>query len=68
MGFSYKPLWRLLLDRDIKKTSFAKALGLSSSTLAKLGDDKYVSLEVIDRICSYFKVQVSDVIEHIEDQ
>lgn len=66
MAFSYKPLWRLLLDKDMSKTEMREELGLSSSTLAKMGKGEYVSLEVIDKICNHFDVQPNDVIEHIK--
>lgn len=64
MAFSFKPLWHLLLERDMKKTEFREALGLSSSTLAKLGKDEHVSMEVLDKICTYFDVQIGQIMEH----
>ncbi|MEV2696226.1 helix-turn-helix transcriptional regulator [Paenibacillus larvae] len=67
MLFSYKPLWRLLLDRDMTKTQYREALGISTATLAKMGENNYVSMRVLDRTCSYFGVPVEDVIEHIPD-
>jgi len=39
MGVTYKPLWKLLIDREVKKTEMSKAIGISSSTLSKLGKD-----------------------------
>lgn len=68
MGFSYKPLWRLLLDRDMTRTQYREALNLSSATLAKMGKDEYVSMEVLDKTCSFFNVQPNDVIEYINKQ
>lgn len=61
MGVTYKPLWDLLKDRDIKKTHMSKAIGISTSTLAKLNKNEYVSLEVLVRICKYLKCQLSDI-------
>lgn len=66
--FSYKPLWRLLLEKDMTKTQFREALGIGTAQLAKMGKDEYVSMEVIDKICSYFEVQPNDVIEHKKEQ
>jgi len=65
MPFSYKPLWHLLLEKDMKKTDLLKKPqpGISTSTLAKLGKDEYVSLEVIDKLCTYFAVQANEIIE-----
>lgn len=61
MGVTYKPLWKLLIDREVKKTEMSKAVGISSSTLSKLGKDQYVSLDVLVRICRYLNCQLSDV-------
>ncbi len=63
MAFSYKPLWRLLLDKDITKTQMRETLGFSPATVAKMGKNEYVSLEVIDKICTYYKVQPNEIIE-----
>jgi DNA-binding Xre family transcriptional regulator len=61
MGVTYKPLWKLLIDRELKKTEMSKAIGISSSTLSKLGKDEYVSLDVLVRICRYLNCQLSDI-------
>lgn len=64
LGFSYKPLWRLLLDRDMKKEDLREQVGLSSSTIAKMGKNENISFEVLDKLCRYFNVQPNDIIEH----
>jgi DNA-binding Xre family transcriptional regulator len=61
MGVTYKPLWKLLIDRELKKTEMSKVIGISSSTLSKLGKDQYVSLDVLVRICRYLNCQLSDI-------
>jgi DNA-binding Xre family transcriptional regulator len=68
MPFSYKPLFRLLLERDMKRTDLRKELGFGPSTVAKFDKGENVSLEVIDKICGYFDVQPNDVIEHKKEQ
>lgn len=68
MGFSFKPLWHLLLEKDMTKTQLREELGLSSSTLAKMGKDEYVSMEVLDKICTRFGVQPNDIIEHVRGE
>ena len=50
---SYKPLFRLLLERDMTKTQLREAVGFSSATLAKMSKGKYISLETIENICKY---------------
>lgn len=67
MAFSYKPLWKLLIDKDMTKKQLMEATGISKSTIDKMGRGEQVSMDIIDRICSYFKCNVSDVIEHTSD-
>ena len=68
MPFSYRPLWVKLAQEEMTKEQLRQILGLSSSTMAKMGKGEYVSLEVIDRICTHFGIQPNDVIEHIRIQ
>lgn len=64
---SYKPLQKLLIDREIKKLELLKMTGISSATLAKLNTNEYVSLEIIDKICSALNCQPGDLLEHIPE-
>ncbi|MFD1176669.1 helix-turn-helix domain-containing protein [Paenibacillus puldeungensis] len=64
---SYKPFQKLLIDRDIKKQELLKITGMSSATMAKLNTNEYVSLEIIDKICSALKCQPGDLLEHIPE-
>jgi putative transcriptional regulator len=65
MGFSYDPLWKLLIDKKMTKEELRTKIGTSPATIAKMGKGENVSLDVIDRICNLFKCQIEDVIEHI---
>ena len=60
---SYKPLFRLLLERDMTKTQLREAVGFSSATLAKLSKCEYISLETVENICKYLNCKIEDVIE-----
>ena len=64
MAFTYKPLWKLLIDKEMNKKELMQATGISKSTIDKMGRGEFVSLEVIDRICNYFDCRVEDVVEH----
>jgi len=64
MPFSYKPLWKLLIDKEMSKKSLGEATGISKSTLDKMYRGENVSLEVIDRICRHLNCDVSDVIAY----
>lgn len=60
---SYKPLFKLLLERDITKTQLRIAVGFSSATLAKMSKGEYISLETIENICKHLNCKIEDVIE-----
>ena len=63
MGVRYVRLWKLLLDKKLKRTDLKSIAQISSSTLAKLGKDEYVSLESLDKICEALDCQIQDVME-----
>ena len=64
MPFSYKPLWKLLIDKDMSKKDLMQATGISKSTMDKMFKGKNVSLDVLERICKYYDCQVSDIISY----
>lgn len=66
MGVSYKKLFKILIDRDMKKKDLQQLAELSPSTMAKLSKDEYVRMEVIVKICSKLKVDVGDIMEIVE--
>lgn len=65
MAFSYKPLWKLLIDQEMTKKQLMKATGISKSTMDKMARGEQVSMDIIDRICNYFKCSVESVIEYL---
>ena len=65
MPFSFNPLWKLLIDKNMTKEDLRKALGLSPSTIAKMGKGGNVSLEVIHKICAHFGCQPGDLFEYL---
>ena len=68
MAFSYKPLWKLLIDREMTKKQLKQMTGISKSTMDKMARGEQVSMDIIDRICSCLACNVESVIEHIERQ
>ena len=68
MAFSYKPLWKLLIDHDMTKRQLMQATGVSKSTMDKMARSEKVSMEIIDRICNYFDCDISCVVEHIKSE
>ena len=63
MKLTYDPLWNTFKEKKLKKTDLCDKAGLSRSTLAKMGKEEYVALEVVERICNGLSCQVQDVIE-----
>lgn len=61
---SYKPLRKLLIDKDMSRGELKDILKISSATMAKLNSDKIVSLAVIDKICKYLDCNVEDVMKY----
>ena len=67
MPFSYKPLWKLLIDREMTKKQLMQATGVSKSTMDKMARGEQVSMDIIDRICSYLNCNIEDAIAHIAE-
>lgn len=68
MIVSYAKLWKLLIDRRIKKTDLKAAAEISPGTYAKLNRDQYVSMDVIGRICGVLACDVGDIMEMLPQQ
>ncbi len=68
MAFSYKPLWKLLIDKEMRKKQLMEATGISKSTVDKMGRGEQVSMDIVDRMCTFFGCDVSDIIEHIQEE
>ncbi|MDD2262537.1 MAG: helix-turn-helix transcriptional regulator [Clostridia bacterium] len=68
MIISYKPLWHLMLDKNMKKIKLRELARLSTTTLAKLGKDETVNLDMLLRICNVFHCRIEDVVEFMEDE
>lgn len=68
MAISYKKLWKLLIDRDMKKKDLQKAAGISSASITKLGKNENVNTEIIEKICIALNCDVGDVMEMTEDK
>lgn len=60
---SYKPLWKTLIDREVKKIALVDQGVISRGTLAKLSKNESVRLDVIDRLCQHLGCQIQDVVE-----
>ncbi len=63
----YNKLWKLLIDKNMKKKDLGDAAKVSANTLAKMGRNEYVSLEVLVRICLAMKCDIGDIMEVLPD-
>lgn len=60
---SYDPLWKLLIDKQLKKLELCKVADISTATLAKMGKREYVALQVLEKICLALDCKIEDVVE-----
>jgi len=67
MNVSYKKLFKILIDKDMKRVEFAKAAGIGQNTLAKMGKGQYVSMDILVRICRYLNCTFDDIVEILPD-
>ena len=66
MKVSYKKLFKLLIDKEMKKTEFAKRIGIGQNTLAKLSKNENVSMEVLIKICEGLDCRLEDIVEFVK--
>ncbi|MCC0636746.1 MULTISPECIES: helix-turn-helix domain-containing protein [unclassified Clostridioides] len=64
---SYNRLWKLLIDKKIKKMEFKEMTGLGSSSISKLNEDKVVSMATMEKICLALDCNIEDIVEIKKD-
>lgn len=67
MSVSYKKLWKLLIDRDMKKKDLAEKANISSYTLSKLNRGDNVNTDTLVKICKALDCQIEDIVEIISE-
>lgn len=67
MTVSYKKLWKLLIDKDMKKIELQRNAKISGNVLAKLGKNEFVSMESLVRICKALKCNIGDIVDVTSD-
>lgn len=63
MAISYKKLWKLLIDRDMKKKDLREATSISTASMAKLGKNENVNTDILVKICKALDCDISDIME-----
>lgn len=65
---SYKKLWKLLIDKDMKKQDLMATTGISTTTMTKLNKGENVSTDILVRICNALNCNVSDIMDIIPEK
>ena len=68
MAVSYKKLWKLLIDRNMKKKDLAKLADISTFTISKMGAGNNVTIEVLGKICLALDCKLDDIMEIVPDE
>lgn len=63
MAVSYVKLWKLLIDRGLKRTDLISMAGISTNILAKLGKNDFVSMESLEKICKSLNCNIGDIVD-----
>lgn len=66
MAVCYDNLWKLLIDKKLKRTDLKQLCGISGNVLAKLGKDEPISMDSLEKICSTFNCKIDDVVCFVE--
>ncbi len=67
MAISYKKLWKLLIDKDMKKNDLQRLSGVSSASITKLGRNENVNTEILQKICAALNCDICDIMEMVPD-
>ena len=67
MVISYKKLWKLLIDKDMKKKDLQQLAGISAASITKLGKNENVNTEIIEKICVTLQCDVGDIREMVNE-
>ena len=67
MAVTYKKLWKLLIDKDLKKKDLQELSGISASSITKLGRNENVNIEILEKICLGLNCDISEIMEIVYD-
>lgn len=68
MAANYNKLWRILVDKKLKRIDLRELAGISTTTVAKLGKDEYISMECMERICTALKCDIGDIMSFSREE
>jgi putative transcriptional regulator len=67
LSVSYNKLWKLLIDKNMKRTELQATIGFGPNALAHMGKNEHVSMRTLESICKYLKCDIGDIVEVILD-
>lgn len=67
MRVSFKPLWKLLIDRGLKKKDLCSMAGISPASCTKMGKNGHVTTEILMKVCTALSCGIEDVVEFLPD-
>lgn len=67
MNISYKKLWKLLIDRDMKKKDLEKVAGISNYVISKMTRNENITVETVGKICKALNCTPNDILEFVSD-
>ena len=68
MAVSYNKLWKMLIDKKMKRIELQRMAGISGNVLSRLGKDEYVSMESMEKICNLLQCDIGDVMEIVHTE
>ena len=68
MAVSYNGLWKILIDKKLQKKDLTEQLNISSTTIAKMGKGEKVSMDVLERICTYLDCNIGDIMSFEKEE
>lgn len=68
MAASYKKLWKLLIDKGMKKEDLRKTAGITTTAMAKLGRNETVHMDILFKICNALECNFDDILDIVETE
>lgn len=68
MRISYNKLWKMLIDKGMKKSDLKESAGISSASIAKLGKGENITTDILIKICEAMNCHLEDIMETIQDE
>jgi DNA-binding Xre family transcriptional regulator len=68
MPWSYNRLWKLLIDKNLKKTDLLSIAKINRKTLANMGKNETVSMDALEKICASLNCRIEDIVEFVPEE